>query len=275
MTRTRRRRCAELKKQLEALAAKQLAARLEIVAFGTISSGKSTLLNALAGRDAFAVDVVGGTTSARCEIPWPGADRVTLVDTPGLAEIHGERRAALAAAAAQNADLVLLVVDGPLKAYEVELAGVLLDMEKRLLVCLNKEDWYAPAEERELVAQIAEQLPRVARADVVAVRAAAATRPRVRVLADGREEQDAVETPPDVALAERMLAVVRRDGGDLLLANLLLQSRGLVDDARRQARRTSTVGPTRSSPSTCGPPAGRRRSIRCRCWTWSGRARSR
>lgn len=228
---------AELKSQLEALTAKQQAARLEIVAFGTISSGKSTLLNALAGRDVFATDVVGGTTVARAEIPWPGSDRVTLVDTPGLGEIHGERRASLAAAAAQNADLVLLVVDGPLKSFEVELAGVLLDMEKRLLVCLNKQDWYDADRQRELIAQIAEQLPRIDRADVVAVRAAAGLRPRVRVLADGREERDSVETPPDVQpLAERMLAVVRRDGADLLLANLLLQSRGLVDDARRQAQ---------------------------------------
>jgi uncharacterized protein (DUF697 family) len=38
-------------------------------------------------------------------------------------------------------------------------------------------------------------------------------------------------------LAKRMLAVVKRDGSDLLLANLLLQSRGLVDDAKLQVRK--------------------------------------
>ncbi|HEX6961152.1 MAG TPA: DUF697 domain-containing protein [Lacipirellula sp.] len=228
----------QLRAQLRELQEKQAVERLEIVAFGTISSGKSTLLNALAGREAFTADVVGGTTTARCEIPWPGADRVMLVDTPGLAEIRGEERASLAAAAAQHADLVLLVVDGPLKSYEVELAGKLLDMEKRLIVCLNKEDWYDPQQEQDLTSQIAEQLPRMNRADIVAVRAAAAMRPRVRVLADGREETAFVETPPDVApLAKRMLEVVKRDGRDLLLANLLLQSRGLVDDAKLQVRK--------------------------------------
>jgi uncharacterized protein len=228
----------QLKAQLQALEAKQSHERLEIVAFGTISSGKSTLLNALAGRDVFSADVIGGTTTARCEIPWPGADSVVLVDTPGLAEIHGEQRATLAATAAQNADLVLLVVDGPLKAYEVELAGVLLEMEKRLLICLNKEDWYDPSQERELIGQIAEQLPRINSADVVAVRAGVTVRPRVRVLSDGREEVEMVEEPPDVRpLAKRMLAVIKRDGSDLLLANLLLQSRGLVDDAKLQVRK--------------------------------------
>jgi small GTP-binding protein len=228
----------QLKRQLETLQEKQSRERLEIVAFGTISSGKSTLLNALAGREAFAADVVGGTTTARCEIPWPGTDRVVLVDTPGLAEIRGEGRASLSAAAAQHADIVLLVVDGPLKAYEIELAEKLLQMEKRLIVCLNKEDWYDDRQQRDLVDQIAAQLPQVELADIVAVRAAAAARPRVRVLPDGREERDFVEAPPEVRpLAKRMLEVVRRDGPDLLLANLLLQSRGLVDEAKLQVRK--------------------------------------
>jgi uncharacterized protein (DUF697 family) len=111
-------------------------------------------------------------------------------------------------------------------------------MEKRLVVCLNKEDWYDSAEEKRLAAQIAEQLPQLERADVVAVRAAVASRPRVRVLPDGREERELVESPPDVRpLAKRMLEVVRRDGRDLLLANLLLQSRGLVDDAKLEVRK--------------------------------------
>jgi uncharacterized protein (DUF697 family)/GTP-binding protein EngB required for normal cell division len=227
-----------LKAQLLALQEKQTRQRVEIVAFGTISSGKSALLNALAGRDAFATNVLGGTTVARCEIPWPDADSVMLVDTPGLAEIRGEARASTAADAAKNADVVLLVVDGPLKAYEVELAERLVAMEKRLIVCLNKEDWYDPAQERSLAGQIADQLAGVEPEDVVAVRAAATTRPRVRVLPGGGEERDTVDVPPDVRpLAQRMLQVLRRDGGDLLLANLLLQSRGLVDDAKLQVRK--------------------------------------
>ena len=103
------------------LEAKRESQQLEIVAFGTISSGKSSLLNALAGATVFRTNVVGGTTVARSEIPWPAGDRVVLVDTPGLAEVRGESRAAEAAEAAKNADLVLFVVDGPLKAYESEL----------------------------------------------------------------------------------------------------------------------------------------------------------
>lgn len=227
----------QLRRDLEALVAKQQDQRLEIVAFGTISSGKSSLLNALAGRNVFASNIVGGTTSERSEIPWPGNDAVVLVDTPGLAEVRGESRAQLASQAANTADLVLLVIDGPLKAYEVELAEVLVSMEKRLLVCLNKEDWYDKPDQASLLDQIAEQLPGLKREDVVAVRAATVERPQVRVLADGREETVLVEMPPDVEpLATRMMEVISHDGRDLLLANLLLQSRGLFDEAKEKVR---------------------------------------
>ncbi len=227
----------EIDQGLAELEAKQESARLEIVAFGTISSGKSTLLNALAGRQVFASDVIGGTTTTRSEIPWPGNDEVVLVDTPGLAEVRGESRAAEAALAAKNSDLVLLVVDGPLKSYEVDLVSKLAEMEKRVLVCLNKEDWYGEEEQAELTAQIAKQLPAITAADVVAVRAGAVSRLRIRITADGNEEEQEIELPPSVqALAERLMQVVQHDGQELLLANLLLQSRGLVDEAKVRVR---------------------------------------
>ena len=39
-------------------------------------------------------------------------------------------------------NLVLVVVDGPLREYEHQLLAQLGEMEKRVLVCLNKTDWY-------------------------------------------------------------------------------------------------------------------------------------
>jgi small GTP-binding protein len=227
---------AQIKAAIEELEAKRAAQRLEIVAFGTISGGKSSLLNALVGKQVFRVDVVGGTTVTRSEVPWPAGDRVVLADTPGLAEVHGEAKAAESAAAAKDADIVLFVVDGPLKSFERELLQALAAMEKRVIVCLNKEDWYEPAERDELVRQIAEQAaPAVAAEDVVAVRSRPATRRQVRVRPDGAEEEETVTIQPDIGpLARRMLEVVQRDGRDLLLANLLLQSRGLVDEAKER-----------------------------------------
>jgi uncharacterized protein (DUF697 family) len=165
---------------------------------------------------------------------------VVLVDTPGLAEVRGESRAADAAAAAKNADLVLFVVDGPLKSYESELLEALAAMEKRIVVCLNKEDWYDAAQRDELVRQLAEQvMPAVNGADVVAVRSRPTKRRRVHVLSDGSEQEEEVEVEPDVTpLARRMMSIVEHDGRELLLANLLLRSRGLVDEAKERVLAT-------------------------------------
>jgi uncharacterized protein (DUF697 family)/GTP-binding protein EngB required for normal cell division len=232
----------ELRRELQALVdrveEKQTSQKLEIVAFGTISSGKSSLLNALAGRDVFVTDPRGGTTMQRQEIPWPGDDRVLLVDTPGLGEVEGTDRVAVAAQAARDADLVLLVVDGPLRESEHKLLAKLGEMEKRVLVCLNKSDWYEEDEKALLLGQIAGQVRGFVDAeDVLAVRAQPAVRTRVRVLAGGGETEEQVPVPADIApLARRMLQVVRTGGRELLLANLLLQSRGLVEEAKRKAQ---------------------------------------
>jgi small GTP-binding protein len=227
---------AEIAAAVAELEAKRESQTLEIVAFGTISSGKSSLLNALAGRPVFRTDVVGGTTTTRSEIPWSKGDCVALVDTPGLAEVRGEARAAEAAEAAKNADLVLFVVDGPLKAYESDLLGTLAAMEKRIVVCLNKEDWYDAPQRDELLRQLSEQVaPAVKVADVVAVRSRPTTRRRVRVLSDGSEQDEEVPVEPDIGpLAKRMMSIIERDGRQLLLGNLLLQSRGLVDEAKER-----------------------------------------
>ena len=232
----------DVRRELESLVGKveekQAAHTLEIVAFGTISSGKSSLLNALAGRDVFQTDPRGGTTMRRQEIPWPGDDAVRLVDTPGLGEVEGAERVSAAADAARDADIVLMVVDGPLRDSEHRLLARLGEMEKRVLLCLNKADWYEPEEQAKLLGQLSAQVRgMVKRDDVLAVRSQPVVRTPVRVLTDGSEQEEQVTEPPDIGpLAARMLAVIARDGHDLILANLLLQSRGLVEEARRRVK---------------------------------------
>ena len=213
---------------------------LEIAAFGTISSGKSSLLNALVGRDVFVTDARGGTTVQRNELPWPGQDKIVLVDTPGLGEVEGSQRGTVAGEAAKDADLVLLVVDGPLRDSEHRLLEVLGGMEKRVLVCLNKEDWYEEEERTELLGQITTQVaPLVHEDDVLAVRSRPTRHQRIRVLPDGTESDETLDVPPDISsLAERMICIIDHERQHLLLANLLMQSRGLVEQARQRVRQS-------------------------------------
>lgn len=226
----------ELEPLKRKIAEKRESHRLEIVAFGAISSGKSSLLNSLAGRDVFQADAKGGTTVQRNEVPWPGSDKVVLVDTPGLGEVDGASRGGVAAESAKDADLVLLVLDGPLREWEFELLRRLGEMEKRVVVCLNKQDWYDEADRQALLGQIREQVKDFVRSDdLVSIRSRATKRNRVRVMPDGTQSDEEVEVPIDISmLADRMLKIVKQDGRDLLLANLLLQSRGLVSSARKR-----------------------------------------
>lgn len=224
----------QIRERYEELQNKLERRTLEVVAFGTVSSGKSSLLNTLAGREIFRTDAKAGTTLTRNEIAWSEFDRVILVDTPGLSEVHGAEHEFIARRAARNADVILFVVDGPLKDAEFRVLTLLAQIRKRLLVCLNKSDWFSEAERPLLLQQIREQVKGlVPGEDVVEVRAAASSRTRIRVLPDGTETEEVVTVEPDItALAERMRAVLVQDAQSLLLANLLLQSRGLVDDAK-------------------------------------------
>ncbi len=229
---------AELDPLLAELNTKRAAQTLEIVAFGTISSGKSSVLNLLAGRDVFATDIRGGTTVSRNEIPWGQFDKVVLVDTPGLGEVDGEPHVMVAADSAKEADLILLVVDGPLRDSEFRLLEKLGGMEKRVVVCLNKADWYSADDREKLLGQLRRQAGKfVQETDVVAIQAQRGQRVRRRVLPDGSQREEVLEIPPEIGpLAERMTAIVRREGKELLLANMLLRSRGLLDKAKERVK---------------------------------------
>ncbi len=98
---------------------------IRIVLAGQPNAGKSTLLNALAGREAAIVSPLAGTTRDRIEVPvMRDGIAYLLTDTAGLhaapADIVEEIGMARARSAIETADLVLWLDDAPLPA---ELAG--------------------------------------------------------------------------------------------------------------------------------------------------------
>ena len=128
----------------------------------------------------------------------------------------------------------MVVVDGPLRESEHDLLERLGQMEKRVLICLNKSDWYSEEDRNKLIGQISRQTKGfVKEEDICTIQAQTGHRIRRKVLADGTTTEETVEVAPDISrLADRMVKIVRQDGKDLLMANLLLQSRGMVEKAR-------------------------------------------
>jgi small GTP-binding protein len=112
-------------------------ARLAIV--GPVNSGKSTLFNLIKGRKVSAVKAVPGTTKGLVTEEF---GPFTLVDTPGFGEVGGVDRAAVARAAAEGADLAVLVLDGAagLHQSDYQLYQSLRAVRVPLVVALNKID---------------------------------------------------------------------------------------------------------------------------------------
>lgn len=98
---------------------------LVIVVFGTGSTGKTSLIRALLQELVGEVGAPMGSTtrSARYRLRLRGLQRaVILEDTPGILEAgsEGRERERLARQQAARADLLVLVVDGDLRAAELE-----------------------------------------------------------------------------------------------------------------------------------------------------------
>ncbi len=115
---------------------------LTVVILGPPNVGKSSLLNALAKRDAAIVSAEAGTTRDLIEVPMEIAGyAVTLVDTAGLRETSGEIEAEgirRARARAAMADLKIILID--CMSYAVQHAEVMQLIDDRTIVLLSKSD---------------------------------------------------------------------------------------------------------------------------------------
>ena len=205
---------------------------LQIVVFGSGSAGKTSLIRALLGQLVGEVGAAMGSTTAsrRYRLRLRGLERaVILEDTPGILEAGtaGRQRELAARRLAAQADLLLLVVDGDLRASELEVFSALASLGKRLLLVLNKCDLRGEREEQRLLELLRQRCGRrLAREDVIPASASPQSLPRP----GGRPLQPAPEVE---ALLRRIARVLHEDGEELIADNLLLQSRQLGETSRR------------------------------------------
>ena len=214
----------------------RMAAELErgdlvIVLFGTGSAGKTSLIRALLQELVGEVGAAMGSTSdtQRYRLRLRGLQRaVWLVDTPGILEAGaaGLERERLARDQAGKADLLLLVVDGDLRAAEMEVFEALAGLGKRLILVLNKCDLRGEQEESRLLDLLRQRTRgRIAAEDVIPASAA----PQSVPMPGGRPLQPPAEVQ---ALLRRIAAVLHADGEELIADNLLLQCRQLSEASR-------------------------------------------
>ena len=135
-----------------------------VAVIGAPNAGKSTLVNALVGQKVAIVSAKAQTTRARLMgIAIEGEAQILLVDTPGIFAPRRRLDRAMVAAAwagAEDADLVLLVIDAAAKLgerVEAMLAGVEGNPQPLMLV-LNKVDIARKEDLLALAAKLSERL---------------------------------------------------------------------------------------------------------------------
>ncbi len=205
---------------------------LVIALFGTGSSGKTSLVNALMGRIVGEVGAVMGTTDvgASYRLKLKGVDREILItDTPGILEAGnaGSERESRARKLAADANLMLFVLDSDLRQSEFKPLTELIAIGKRSIVVLNKIDRLTEVDLNTILTSLRTKLKgHVAATDIVAIAAS----PQPVRLDTGEVVQPTADVVP---LIRHIAAVIRAEGDDLLADNILLQSQRLGDETRK------------------------------------------
>ena len=220
--------------QLRELAAKLDSNTVQIAAFGMVSRGKSSVLNALCGQEVFKTGATHGTTTARNEHPWETASisasdidgaKLILVDTPGIDEVGGEVREAMARQVARHADLILFVISGDMQRREFEALSELREAQKPILLVFNQIDRYPEADREAIHAKIKDERVRhLVRPEDIILTAARPDPFRVRIQHEDGSITTAWERPEPVIepLKKRILEILEQEGKALVALNVLI-----------------------------------------------------
>jgi len=206
---------------------------LHIAVFGRVSTGKSSLLNALIGEDKFAVSPLHGETKRSSMEAWSEveANGVYLIDTPGLDEAGGEDREAMAKEVAHRSDLVIYVIDGDVTDSELSALRTLLAQGRPVVVALNKSDLYTTTDLDALLQTVrAKTAGLVQPDDVLAVAAQPRPQEIVEVDEDGKETVLTRERQADIdVLRLRLWEIFENEGKTLAALNASLFAADLSD----------------------------------------------
>lgn len=217
---------------------------VQIAVFGMVGRGKSSLLNALLGQAVFETGPLHGVTrsssraswgiseqtvgeSDRClrvTLPGLGESQLELIDTPGLDEVDGETRAALAATVAKQADLILFVIAGDMTKVEHEALSHLREAGKPILLVFNKIDQYPQADRMAIYQKIRDERVRLLLSPDEIVMAAASPLVKSAIRrSDGSRGVKLCPSAPQIEeLKLKILEILHREGKALVALNTML-----------------------------------------------------
>ena len=211
---------------------------LHLSVFGRVSTGKSSLLNALIGEERFSVSPVHGETRRSSMQAWNEIDvgGVFLIDTPGLDEAGGEDRESLAREVAGRSDLVIFVIDGDITDSELDALKAAISEGRPILLALNKSDLYTRDECDALLESVRSKTDGIIESGHV-ISVAAQPRPQVvlEIDEDGNEQEMQRRREPDIAaLKLKLWEILEAEGKTLAALNASLFAADLSDQVGRR-----------------------------------------
>lgn len=213
-------------KQLRKMMDKLEHGHLHIAVFGRVSVGKSSVLNALLGKEAFSVSILHGETKTEGIEEWQEVDAggVYLIDTPGINEIDGEERERLAHEVANRSDLLLFVIDSDLTDVELNALKMVAATNRPIILVVNKADQYNEDEILQLRTIIRNRVSGlIAPENIVFTAASPSKQTVIYVDDDGNEKETVRQRPVDILnLKSRLWDIIESEGKTLSALNASL-----------------------------------------------------
>lgn len=219
---------------IEALIEKLEKDQIHIVVFGKVSTGKSSLLNALAGKEVFSTSPLHGETKKTKNQIWSEYQDqlVHLIDTPGTDEWKGESREKIAIEAAESADIILFVLDSDISRSELNQLKIICSPSKPVIIALNKSDLYTQEESASLLQSIRNKTNSLIPPEHV-IATAANPNPQLIITLDtkGNEHQRRHTPTADIeALKKNIWQILEKDGKTLSALNASIFAGKISDD---------------------------------------------
>lgn len=208
----------EARSELAELDRRRAEGAVQVCLFGHVSTGKSSLLRALAPETRVPIGVAAGTTTTITHHrgTLPDGSRLDIADVPGSAEAGDQAHLALAEAEAARSHVLIYVVDGDLARSQANELQALSRFGRPIVIALNKSDRYDARQLDELIARLRRHADEI-KAQVVAV-SAGHEEDVLLEHADGRQETVRREVPARIDTLQREIERLARAGTHMLEA---------------------------------------------------------
>ena len=210
---------------------------VHIAAFGRVSVGKSSLLNALLGKQRFRTSPLHGETKRSELTAWESYNDggVYLIDTPGINEIEGKDREKMAHDVASRVDLVLFIVDGDITDTESAALRTLANQQRPILLILNKSDRYSQHDIDRLLKSLEKQTRSIIEPQNIILCAAQPAAQKVITINEQNEEVETIrQLSADVTkLRHRLWDIIEKEGKTLAALNASLFADNLNEQVTR------------------------------------------